>query len=114
MSGVTTHILDLTIGRPAVGVGVVLERKSHSAGWQRIGEGITNADGRAIDLVPAGDVFLSGHYRLVFETGAYFLLKRIESFFPQVTIVFTVKDAGQHYHVPILLSPFGYSTYRGS
>ena len=114
MSGITTHILDLAIGRPAAGVAVVLERKTHSAGWQRLGESLTDTDGRVADLIPAGEVFLAGHYRLVFDTGSYFLLRRIEPFFPQVVLAFSVKDPAQNYHVPLLLSPFGYSTYRGS
>lgn len=114
MTGITTHILDLTAGKPAAGVAVVLERKTHSAGWQQLGQSITDADGRINGLLPAGEVFLPGHYRLVFETGPYFLLKRMETFYPQVTIAFTVKDPSQHYHVPLLVSPHGYSTYRGS
>lgn len=114
MSGISTHVLDQTLGKPAGGVTVVLERKTHSAGWQRVGESFTDADGRARDLLPAGEVFLAGHYRLTFETGSYFLLRGLDSFYPQVTIAFTVKDPVQNYHVPLLLSPFGYSTYRGS
>lgn len=114
MSAITSHILDLTLGRPAAGIAVVLERKSHTSGWQIVAESISDADGRLKDLVRQGEVFLPGHYRLTFETGPYFLMRGVESFFPQVTIAFTVKDAAQHYHVPLLLSPFGYSTYRGS
>jgi 5-hydroxyisourate hydrolase len=111
---VTTHILDTTTGKPGAGIPVVLERKTHSAGWQAIGEGITDVDGRINDFLSTRDAFLPGHYRLIFETGPYFLLSNIECFFPQVTISFVVKDPMQHFHVPLLLSPFGYSTYRGS
>ena len=114
MSGITTHILDQTIGKPAPGVAVVLERKTHTAGWQPLGESLTDIDGRVNGLLPAGEVFLPGHYRIIFETGPYFLMRQLESFYPQITIAFTVKDPAQHYHVPLLLSPFGYSTYRGS
>jgi 5-hydroxyisourate hydrolase len=114
MSPITSHILDLTLGKPAAAVQVLLERKSHTSGWQVVGEGLSDTDGRIKDLVGHGEVFLPGHYRLTFETGPYFLLRGVESFFPQVTIAFTVKDAAQHYHVPLLLSPYGYSTYRGS
>ncbi|HEV7701792.1 MAG TPA: hydroxyisourate hydrolase [Pyrinomonadaceae bacterium] len=114
MSAVTTHILDLTTGRPAAGVAVALERKTHSAGWQAVGQGLTNTDGRVNDLVPPGEAFMSGHYRLNFEIGSYFLLRNIQCFFPQISISFVVKDSAQHFHVPLLLSPFGYSTYRGS
>lgn len=114
MSPITTHILDTTSGRPGAGIPVVLERKTHSSGWQAISEGITDVDGRINDLIAHGEAFLPGHYRLLFETGAYFLMKNVECFFPQVVVAFVVKDSQQHFHVPLLLSPFGYTTYRGS
>jgi 5-hydroxyisourate hydrolase len=114
MSPITTHILDIASGSPAAGIPVVLERKTHSAGWQNIADGMTNADGRINDLMPADEAFLPGHYRLTFDTSAYYLVRGVECFFPQVTIGFVVKDPQQHYHVPLLLSPFGYTTYRGS
>jgi 5-hydroxyisourate hydrolase len=114
MSAITTHVLDTSQGKPGAAVPVVLERKTHSAGWQAIGEGITDADGRLNDLLSPKDAFLPGHYRLIYETGSYFLVRGIECFFPQITISFVVKDAQQRYHVPLLVSPFGYSTYRGS
>jgi 5-hydroxyisourate hydrolase len=114
MSAISTHILDLSLGLPGVGIPVVLERKTHSAGWEPIAEGMTDVDGRLNDLLPAKEAFVPGHYRLIYETGPYFLLRDVECFFPQVTVSFAVRDALQHYHVPLLLSPFGYSTYRGS
>jgi 5-hydroxyisourate hydrolase len=114
MSSITTHILDTASGRPAAEIPVVLERKSHSAGWRVIAEGVTDANGRIKDLIHSSEAFEAGHYRLSFDTGAYFLTQGIESFFPFVTIGFVVKDAEQHYHVPLLVSPFGYTTYRGS
>jgi 5-hydroxyisourate hydrolase len=114
MSAITTHVLDTSSGNPAAGIPVVLQRKTHSAGWQALAEGTTNVDGRINDLFPENEAFLPGHYRLIFDTGAYFLLRNLECFFPQVTVSFVVKDAQQHYHVPLLLNPFGYSTYRGS
>ncbi|MBV9214664.1 MAG: hydroxyisourate hydrolase [Acidobacteria bacterium] len=114
MSAVTTHVLDVSVGKPGMGIPVVLERKTHTSGWQAIADGITNADGRVNDFLSTREAFLPGHYRLIFETGPYFLLSNIECFFPQVTISFVVKDPMQHYHVPLLLSPFGYTTYRGS
>lgn len=114
MRAITTHVLDTTAGLPGAGIPVVLERRTHTAGWQVVGEGVTDIDGRINDLLPAHEAFLPGHYRLIFETGTYFMLRNIDSFFPQITISFAVKDAQQHYHVPLLLSPFGYSTYRGS
>ena len=114
MSAITTHILDTTVGKPGAGIAVVLERRTHSAGWQAIADGLTDIDGRIDDLLSTQDVFLPGHYRLIFEIGPYFLLQSIECFFPQVTVSFVVKDPMQRYHVPLLLNPFGYSTYRGS
>jgi len=114
MSAITTHILDTTTGEPGVGIPVVLERKTHASGWQSIAEGVTDTDGRAKNLLSPTEAFLTGHYRLIFDTGTYFAMRDIECFFPLVTVGFVVKDAAQHYHVPLLLSPFGYSTYRGS
>ena len=114
MSKITTHILDTSLGIPGSGIPVTLQRKTHSAGWQSIAEGMTDVDGRLDDLLSATEAFLPGHYRLIYETGPYFLLRDVECFFPQVTVSFVVRDAAQHYHVPLLLSPFGYSTYRGS
>lgn len=113
MSPITTHVLDTSTGKPAVEMAVTLERRTHSTGWQILAEGMTDRDGRIRNLL-SGAEFSVGHYRLTFETGPYFLMREIECFFPQVTIGFVVNDAEQHYHVPLLLSPFGYSTYRGS
>ncbi len=113
MSAITTHILDTTNGVPAAGVAASLERRSHAAGWQLVAEGITDADGRINDIMSPSDIFSPGHYRFVFEIGPYFLLKGIECFFPQISVGFVVKDSMQHYHIPLLLSPFGYSVYRG-
>lgn len=114
MSAITTHILDISTGKPAADVMILLEGKDSNVGWQKIGDGLTNADGRHSGLVPANVQITPGHYRLIFETGVYFAGRGIECFYPQVTVAFTVRDISQHYHVPLLLSPFGYSTYRGS
>jgi 5-hydroxyisourate hydrolase len=113
MSAITTHILDISRGIPARGVPVTLERQT-TAGWEIVGKGSTDEDGRLRDLPDSGAVLQTGNYRLTFDTGNYFSQQKIESFYPQVTVAFTLRDAGQHYHVPLLLSPFGYSTYRGS
>ena len=113
MSAITTHVLDTSVGKPGAGIRCVLERKSDTSGWLRVACKTTDADGRINDLLSETD-FFSGDYRLIYETGTYFLSRNIESFFPQITIGFVVKDPTQHYHVPLLLSPFGYSTYRGS
>ena len=114
MSAITTHILDISTGVPARGVAVSLERQTASGDWEIIGKGATDDDGRLRDLLDSDADFEAGNYRLTFETGAYFAKQQIEGFYPQVIVAFTVRDAAQHYHVPLLLSPFGYSTYRGS
>lgn len=114
MSTITTHVLDTSVGKPAAGIPVALERKTHTAGWQTVSEGITDIDGRVGNMLPPGEVFLPGHYRLTFETGPYFSLMDLNCFFPLVTISFVVRDIHEHHHVPLLISPFGYSTYRGS
>jgi 5-hydroxyisourate hydrolase len=114
MSAITTHILDVSTGVPARGVAVRLERQTPNGDWEIIGTGATDDDGRLRDLLDSGAVLQAGNYRLTFETGAYFSEQKIEGFYPQAAVTFTVRDAAQHYHVPLLLSPFGYSTYRGS
>jgi 5-hydroxyisourate hydrolase len=111
-SPITTHVLDTSLGRPAAGVGAKLERIDHGGTWVPLGTGVTNSDGRIGDLVE--DPIESGRYRITFDTGPYFAERGQATFFPEVSIVFEVKDATQHHHVPLLLSPFGYSTYRGS
>ncbi|HEX8566731.1 MAG TPA: hydroxyisourate hydrolase [Pyrinomonadaceae bacterium] len=113
MSAITTHILDVSKGCPARGVLVTLERQT-SIGWEIIGNGATDEDGRLRDLLDSEAVLQAGNYRLIFDTETYFAKQKVEGFYPQVTVAFVVRDAAQHYHVPLLLSPFGYSTYRGS
>ena len=113
MSTITTHILDVSAGVPARGVPVRLERQTET-GWEIIGKGETDDDGRLRDLLDSNAILQKGNYRLMFDTGAYFQKQQIEGFYPQVTVAFIVRNAAQHYHVPLLLSPFGYSTYRGS
>ncbi len=113
MSGITTHVLDTSRGQPAGGVVVTLEFEDNS-GWRQIGMGVTDADGRARELLPDGYAPSAGVYRLTFGTKSYFAAQKIEAFYREVVIVFTINDPAQHYHVPLLLSPFGYSTYRGS
>jgi 5-hydroxyisourate hydrolase len=111
MTGITTHILDLTAGAPAAGVAVTLER--HEAnGWAMLGGGQTDQDGRVRDAFPAPPA--PGRYRLTFATGEWFATRGVASFHPEITVTFEVREAKQHHHVPLLLSPFGYSTYRGS
>lgn len=114
MSRITTHVLDIVLGRPAAGVPIVLERQDEDGAWRPLGSAATDADGRIRDLLPAGAPFATGAYRLVFDTGDYFRSLKAQAFYPRVTVEFAVEDATQHYHVPLLLSRFGYSTYRGS
>ncbi len=109
MNGITTHVLDTSRGLPAPGVAVKLE-KSTGESWIVLGETSTDSDGRARFSETAPDV---GVYRLTFEVGAYFEALRCPAFYPLVQITFTIREA-KHHHVPLLLSPFGYSTYRGS
>jgi len=112
MAAITTHILDTSLGKPAAGVRVELHRNSDGE-WITVGAGSTNDDGRAKELM-GGAALSAGTWRLTFRVAEYFARTGRAAFFPSVQIVFEVRDAGQHYHVPLLLNPFGYSTYRGS
>lgn len=113
MSQITTHILDTSKGSPAVGVAVVLEKPELNGDWIAVGKGTTNADGRIPDLLATDVILDSGVYRLTFDTNSYFNSLGINAFYPSVSITFLTVDTS-HYHVPLLLNPFGYSTYRGS
>lgn len=112
MSQLTTHVLDTSIGKPGQHITVRLMQPV-AEGWQTLAQGVTNADGRIGDLLPSGRILDPGNYKLVFETGRYFADNNTRGFYPEVEIQFTVAD-DSHYHVPLLISPFGYSTYRGS
>ncbi len=114
MSGLSTHILDTTRGRPAAGVRIVLEYCKEGGRWTEIHRAETNADGRVASMLPDGTTLQKGVYRLTFDTASYFRDSGAEGFYPSVPVVFAVQDPGEHYHVPLLLNPFGYSTYRGS
>jgi len=114
MSAITTHVLDTSKGRPASGVPVVLEFRVAEHEWKVLGKQTTDADGRVRDLLPSDFSLAAGTYRLSFDTAAYFRSQNAECFYPEVTVVFTVRDAAQHYHIPLLLSPYGHTTYRGS
>jgi 5-hydroxyisourate hydrolase len=104
---ITTHVLDMAAGKPGAGIAVELERVEHGQ-WHLVGGGITDDDGRLRTLTTPGTL-ATGTYRIRFQTGAYG-----NPFFPVVEIQFVVGDGAQHFHVPLLLSPYGYSTYRGS
>lgn len=112
MSQLTTHILDTTQGKPAAGVEIALYQQ-HQSEWKEIVRGITNQDGRITDWLPKDELLPHGQYKLKFETGVYYKQLMISSFYPFVEVVFSITDSS-HYHVPLLLNPFGYSTYRGS
>ena len=109
LSPITTHVLDTALGKPAAGVPVLLERAS--GGWRVAGRGETDADGRCRTLLKGA--LKRGTYRITFGVASYFRRTRQKGFYPSVSVVFTVADA-RHHHVPLLLSPWGYSTYRGS
>lgn len=115
MASLSTHILDTSRGRPAEGVEIRLERRDGDA-WGAVGGGTTNDDGRVKELLGEGVTFGPGVYRITFETGAYFAARQATCFYPSVTVMFEVPEDGanEHYHVPLLLNPYGYSTYRGS
>ncbi len=112
MSQITTHILDTSLGKPAEGVQISLQQKK-GADWETIASGKTNSDGRVADLLEEGKTVAPGVYRMFFETGPYYEKLKTKTFYPEVGIVFETFDEA-HYHVPLLLNPFGFSTYRGS
>jgi 5-hydroxyisourate hydrolase len=114
MSAITTHVLDTSTGRPAAGIEVHLEFQQDDDHWTFVGRGTTDTDGRLRTLLPSGAALVAGTYRLVFHTGAHFARSAAPTFYPHVIVVFHVISGESHYHVPLLLSPFGYSTYRGS
>lgn len=112
MSPITTHVLDTARGRPASGLRVSIEIRTRGR-FRVVGRGTTDRNGRLTDLLPEGRL-RRGVYRLTFATGAYFRARRRPSFYPSVSVLFEIRLPGEHYHVPLLLSPFGYATYRGS
>ncbi len=112
MSHITTHVLDTSLGKPAKGITIHLQELKNEK-WSTISSGITNADGRIGDLLEETQLLVPGIYRMLFETGEYYTKQGIKCFYPEVPIVFQTFDQA-HYHVPLLLNPFGYSTYRGS
>ena len=110
-SPITTHVLDTALGKPAAGIPVSLHLQLDGT-WRELARGLTNQDGRITDLLQDPKL-KPGKYRLTFDTAAY-LGTTGKPFFPEVEVVFEIRDPDQHYHVPLLLSPYGYSTYRGS
>jgi 5-hydroxyisourate hydrolase len=112
MSQITTHILDTAKGKPASGVSISLHQQ-HNDVWKEIGIGTTNTDGRVMDLLKKDALLDLGIYKMRFETCEYFDKQGIQSFYPVVEIIFSITTT-EHYHIPLLISPHGYSTYRGS
>lgn len=113
MSQVTTHILDTSLGEPASNVEVQLYSYSNNE-WNELGQGKTDSDGRVTNLIDSDQSLEAGEYKLRFEIASHYSSNNTESFYPFIDIVFKISAGGQHYHVPLLLNPFGYSTYRGS
>lgn len=114
MSTISTHILDTARGRPAAGVTVSLEILNAGEGWSPLAQAVTDDDGRIKSFILAESQLVAGTYRLVFAVGEYFTSLNQESFYPEVSVSFLIPGGAEHYHVPLLISPFGYSTYRGS
>lgn len=113
MSQITTHVLDTTRGKPGANIPISLFQQTGD-GWLALASGVTNADGRIADLLAKGKVLEGGIYRMNFNTKAYFDSNNESGFYPYVDIVFELDSAGAHYHIPLLLTAYGYSTYRGS
>src|SRR5262245_3348193 len=113
MSLITTHVLDASLGRPAVGLAVLLEFQEPSGKYKPLARGVSGEDGRIRRLLPDEHVLAAGIYRLVFDTEAYFRARGVETRFPSITILFTARP-GERYHLPIYVGPFSYWTYRGS
>lgn len=113
MSAITTHVLDTAKGVPAKGIVISLESLQGER-WEKLARGETNNDGRLLNILPKSRVLEKGTYRLTFMVGDYFANLGLKSFYHEIPIVFKIDNPDQHYHVPLLLNPFGYSTYRGS
>ena len=112
-SPITSHVLDTALGRPARGLAIQLDVLDSGGGWIALATRATDADGRAGDFLAPGTL-AARTYRLTFDTGAYFRDGGRPAFYPRVEVTFTVSAPDEHHHIPLLLSPFGYSTYRGS
>ncbi|MDQ6879308.1 MAG: hydroxyisourate hydrolase [Candidatus Dormibacteraeota bacterium] len=113
---VSTHVLDTTQGRPAKGVPVTLSHRGTDRRWTVVGRGVTDTDGRIRELSEGGlsqGGLTVGVYRLDFDTAAYFVAAGTSGFYPEVSVMFNVSDPAEHLHIPLLLSPFGYATYKG-
>jgi 5-hydroxyisourate hydrolase len=114
MKRVSTHILDLASGKPASDVPVQLKRQEASGGWHGLASARTDREGRCGQLVPETEELSEGLYRLAFDTASYYAAQKTETLYPVIEITFRVRKSESHYHIPLLLSPNGYTTYRGS
>jgi 5-hydroxyisourate hydrolase len=114
MSRVSTHVLDTTKGKPAAGVAVSLERQESSGKWLSLALSQTDQDGRCGELLPDSATLVEGVYRLTFDTASYFATCGVDGLYPAVEVLFCVRKGESHFHIPLLLSPNGYTTYRGS
>ncbi|MFZ0289286.1 MAG: hydroxyisourate hydrolase [Candidatus Sulfotelmatobacter sp.] len=114
MKRISTHILDIVQGKPAGDVPVRLEQQNARGDWQLLTSTRTDRDGRCAQLLPGGDDLSAGVYRLVFETGSYYALQKVDALYPVVEVTFQAREGESHFHIPLLLSPNGYTTYRGS
>jgi 5-hydroxyisourate hydrolase len=114
MNRISTHVLDTALGKPAKNVQVQLERRQTSGKWLAMASARTDQDGRCGQLLSSDAILQSGEYRLRFDTAKYFATQKIAGLYPVVEITFQVRDGESHFHVPLLLSPNGYTTYRGS
>lgn len=114
MKRISTHVLDTTLGKPAPGVPVRLERRQTAGHWSVLQTTRTDQDGRCIQLLPDESALAAGLYRLVFDTHSYFAEKKVASLYPMVEVTFEVREGESHFHIPLLLSPNGYTTYRGT
>jgi len=114
VSDISTHVLDLSSGLPALGIAVSLAAAHPNGSWSPVGSSRTDGEGRVRNLLPAGAALARGEYRLAFSTGEYWRARAVEAFHPVVEVVFRVTDPTRRHHVPLLISPFGYSTYRGT
>jgi 5-hydroxyisourate hydrolase len=114
MSRISTHVLDTARGAPAKDLSVHLERHESSGEWRIVGSGRTDQDGRCNELVPESEKLSPGVYRLAFDTASYFAAQGAHGLYPIVQVTFSVRDGETRFHIPLLLSPHGYTTYRGS
>jgi len=114
ISRISTHVLDTALGKPAARVPVRLEHREKDGRWLTLGSSDTDTDGRCAQLLTESQSVVEGLYRLVFDTGTYYAAKNVSGFYPVVEITFELREGESHCHIPLLLSPNGYTTYRGS